>query len=302
MGERVEMSLLPDRVEESKNNNNNVENSTYYVKLEAFEGPFDLLYHLLTKEKIDIWEVPLAYITEQYLKYLRGMHELQIAPAGEFLVMAASLLRLKSRLLLPQKSAGIDEKEEEAFYFGSKEELVNSLLEYKRFKELSFFLKQREEQQQKIFLRSWGPQKVFIVTRQSTLFAYPLDTLELAIQNLKKKKSAKKSYRAIPAPEEFSLRQTFRRIMGLIKKITTLNFSFRDCLEKGNRSDVVQTFAALLELARRGKISLRQEKLFGEIYISGKIRRNQKKKQTVDHNKNILERSGSRAFRNESQL
>ncbi len=267
------MSSLPERVKESEKDVENVEKGSYYVRLDSFEGPFDLLYHLLTKEKMDIWKVPLAHITEQYLKYLRGMSDLQVTPASEFLVMAASLLRLKSRLLLPQKSSTMEEKEEEAFYFGSKEELVYSLLEYKRFKNMAHFLLEREEEQKKIFLRSWGPPKVFVFTRQATLFTYPREALETSLQNLNKKRKtreSKESNKSILSTEEFSFRRTFRHILSILKSITSASLKFRDCLVKADRSELVLTFGALLELAKRGKVSLRQEILFGEIHISGK--------------------------------
>ena len=139
-----------------------------YIKLPVFEGPFDLLFYLVNKEELDIHEIPLAKITRQYLQYLQSMQELHIEVAGEFLVMASSLLHLKSRLLLPQPPFSVAE-EEETLLFGSKEALVRSLLEYKRFKMAAAILQERTNRQERIYLRAAAPRRYFPLTDRAKL-------------------------------------------------------------------------------------------------------------------------------------
>ncbi|MFU8795156.1 MAG: segregation and condensation protein A, partial [Dethiobacteria bacterium] len=129
----------------------------YTIKLPTFEGPFDLLFHLIKKAELDIWSISIAEITDQYLAYLQSMKELNLEIASEFLVMAATLLRLKSKLLLPRpQSSQEQEDDEELFEINTAEELFLRLEEYRLFKEMSVYLRKREEEQQKIFLRSTG--------------------------------------------------------------------------------------------------------------------------------------------------
>jgi len=143
----------------------------YKIKLPTFEGPFDLLFHLIKKAEVDIWSISIAEITDQYLAYLQSMKELNLDIASEFLVMAATLLRLKSKLLLPRPIKSDEEQEEEdLFEIHSAEELFQRLEEYRFFKEVAQHLLQREEEQQKIFLRSTGGQKVMVFTQQESVY------------------------------------------------------------------------------------------------------------------------------------
>ena len=122
---------------------------TYKVKLEVFEGPLDLLLFLIKKSEINIHDIPIAEITEQYLQYLDFMQLLDLNIAGEFLVMAATLMHIKSRMLLPEEVLGEMEQIEE----DPREELVRKLLEYKRFKEAASKLQEMEKNQKEVFAR-----------------------------------------------------------------------------------------------------------------------------------------------------
>ncbi len=237
----------------------------YRVKLPVFEGPFDLLFHLVNKEKINIWDIPIAKITEEYLLYLRSMQELKIELAGEFLVMAASLLYLKSKLLLPHPLSYLPEEEEEALYFGSKEELVRKLLEYKRFKSIAGKLKEREELQKRIFLRSPGFQRVVIVNRQCSLYPVDLEILKDAYRQLKEKNI--KQTRPISLPDEVTFAHKMQEIVFLIANKGFLKYRLDDFLEGNRKEEIVLTLIVLLELAKRGKVSLYQDKDFGEITV-----------------------------------
>jgi len=119
---------------------------TYKVKLEIFEGPLDLLFYLIKKDELNIHDIPISTITEQYLQYLEMMRMLDLDIAGEFLVMAATLMHIKSKMLLPQ-----DEKQSEQEEEDPRAELVKKLLEYRKFKEAAEELKNRESRQKEVF-------------------------------------------------------------------------------------------------------------------------------------------------------
>jgi len=239
----------------------------YLVKLPAFEGPFDLLYYLINKEEINIWDIPLARITDQYLHYLQKMRQLEVELAGEFLVMAASLLYLKSRLMLPNRPAQLCEREEEELYFGSKEELVRSLLEYKLYKSIAASLKERETGQQKIYLRSARQQRVVIVNRQRMLYPHALDSLKQSLKRLYEKTDRENTVMIVSFPEKTTFRQKLDRIVRALRRFTASSCYLEDFLEKKEKSELVVTFFVLLELARRGRLCLHQEKIFGRIRV-----------------------------------
>src|SRR3989338_9239973 len=125
---------------------------SYRVKLEIFEGPLDLLLYLIKKEELEIHDIPIAKITEQYLEYLELMKILDLNIAGEFLVMAATLMHIKSRMLLPPEAIAPEEEEEE----DPRAELIRKLLEYKKFKEAAGQLSVMEREQSKVFVRLPG--------------------------------------------------------------------------------------------------------------------------------------------------
>jgi segregation and condensation protein A len=250
--------------------NKESEKDYYRVKLPIFEGPFDLLFHLVKKEELDIWEISLSRITDQYLQYLHSMKDYNMDVAGDFLVMAASLLHLKSRMMLPQPASFLQEFEEDALFFGSKEDLVRCLLEYSRIKSAAAIFKDREQQQARIFLRSPDrPQRVVIINRQCSLYPYNLDSLKQAYQQLKDReinKNKKKEF--VTFKQEFSFGEKIRQIISILRKYTSFHYYIDDFLVKKENNELVVTFFALLELARRGRLSLRQETLFGKILIS----------------------------------
>ncbi len=238
----------------------------YYVKLPAFEGPFDLLHHLISKEEVDIWEIPLGKIAEEFLQYLRAMEELKVDLAGDFLVIASSLLRLKSRLLLPQAPAYLEENEEELLY-GSKEELVRSLLEYRKFKAVARWLQEKEAHQERIYIRSRGFEGAFVVNRQSSFYPYAPDALMQAVQRIKKRQAPLYEEKSFPVKQEISFRDKMVQILKNLRKMASPRASLEDFLSSRGKEELVATFFALLELSRKGRLRLRQEELFGKILI-----------------------------------
>ena len=244
----------------------------YQVRLPVFEGPIELLYHLVKKDEINIWDVSISRITEEFLGYLRKMRQLEINLAGDFLVMAANLLSLKSRMLLPQAPQEFSAAEEEAMFFGSKEELVQHLLEYGYYKEISFRLGEREQERKRIFLRSPGPPKVVVFHRQASLYPHSSHVLrKMYLSLLQRENNNKNSHEKIegllPIPEEISLIKRIKSIVESIKQFSLKKISLEKLLGSKEKKELVITFFALLELTRRGKVYLRQNKVFGEIHI-----------------------------------
>lgn len=240
-----------------------------YIKLPVFEGPFDLLFYLVNKEELDIHEIPLAKITRQYLQYLQSMQELQMEVAGEFLVMAASLLHLKSRLLLPQPSPFLSAaEEEETLFFGSKEALVRSLLEYKRFKMAAAILQGRTNRQERIFLRAAAPRRYFPTNRQGEVDPYSLKNLKEAwLKLIEKNKREDHQPEAIFFTPKTSFVRVLRWIVTSLRKNTFFNSYLDDFGVKGTKEERITIFTLFLELARRGRLSLGQAKTFGRIRI-----------------------------------
>lgn len=229
---------------------------SYCVRLERFEGPLDLLLHLIKKEEIDIYDIPIAHITLQYLSYIEMMQMLDLDVAGEFLVMAATLMRIKARMLLP---AAPDEEEEEE---DPREELVRRLLEYKRFKEAAETLKEREEQMRRVFERGFS-EVAFgngeAELEEATLFDL-LDALRAALS------------RAVEPPaheveaDRLDVVRRIEEIWVVLRQRGKVRFS--ELLETcKTRLDVIGTFISLLELMRSGRAGAVQRAVFGEIWI-----------------------------------
>lgn len=248
----------------------NMEKGHCHILLPVFEGPFDLLFYLVHKEKLDIHAIPLGKITQQYLQYLQSMQEMQIELAGEFLVMAASLLCLKSRLLLPQPPLSISAEEEDAFFFGSKEELVRSLLEYKRFKQAAAVLKERKNRQQRIYFRPAVHCSYPLENKHPFSHPADLETLKKAWLGLKLKQKNKpavnKTKAIISAPKTHFI-SILRWVVTSIRQNTFFNSFLDDFGLKGTREELISVFTLFLELARRGRLSLKQEKAFSRIRI-----------------------------------
>jgi len=233
----------------------------YKIKLPTFEGPFDLLFHLIKKAEVDIWSISVAEITDQYLSYLQSMKELNLDIASEFLVMAATLLRLKSKLLLPRAPrSGEEEDDEELFEINTAEELFQRLEEYRRFKEIAWQLQEREEEQQKIYLRSTGGQKVMVFTQQQSVYTIweGADHLSDIMQRF-----AEAAFNAV---EDFVVADKANYIESiLLKKQQAV--TMKEFISGSGIWEVIVTFIALLEMARQHRVVLLQENTFGPILV-----------------------------------
>lgn len=227
----------------------------FLPKLESFEGPLDLLLHLIEKNKIDIYDIPIAKITDQYMGYLDGVDENDTDFLSEFLVMAATLIEIKSKMLLPA-----DEENEEDE--DPREELVKQLLEYKLFKHMSLDLKDMETKAGHQFFKE--PSLPDEVSKYSPEIDYDIvlegvtaQSLSAAFRDILKRYDAslnteEKRYGRIKK-EEISLPEKINEIRSLLKKSADL--SFCSIIEKKpSRENIIVTFLAVLELMRIGEI------------------------------------------------
>lgn len=242
------------------------------VKLEAFEGPLDLLLHLIEKNKIDIYDIPIVEITEQYLEYVRAIPDDDMDLASEFMVMAATLIDIKCRMLLPKDEISEDED------LDPREELVRRLLEYKKYKYMSRILKEQMEDAGIVLTRKQELPKEVVKYRP------PVDTDELLadvtlkglfaiyeeICNRFEDKFDKRhqEFRSIEK-EKYSVSDSMVKVQKRV--IRERKVSFRSLIEgQKSRTGVIVTFLAILELIHFNKIEVTQSETFGEIMIESK--------------------------------
>ena len=238
-------------------------------KLEQFEGPLDLLLHLIEKNKVSIYDIPIAELTDQYLEYVSQMEREDLNVVSEFLVMAATLLDSKSRMLLP---AEVNEEGEEE---DPRAELVERLLEYKMYKYMAFELKDRELDAEKVFYKNPTiPKEVARyeppVDLDKLLDGLTLAKLQRIFESVMKRREDKvdpiRSNFGTIRQEPVSLEEKITSVMDYARKHR--RFSFRAMLERqGDKLEVVVTFLAVLELMKIGKIHLTQEHLFDDMEI-----------------------------------
>lgn len=247
---------------------NSAASSAYQIKLPTFEGPFDLLFHLIRKAEVDIWSISIADITEQYLDYLQSMKDLNLEIASEFLVMAATLLRLKSKLLLPRPVVEAEDGDDELFEINTAEELFLRLEEYRAFKELAFYLQEKEEEQQKIFLRAAGRQKVVVLTGQDSLYTIweGADHLNDIMVRFTQALTPEAYNPVFNVVEDYMIADKIEQI-ALTLKGTQKPLPMEKFISENNLPQIIITFIALLEMTRQGKIRLLQEKIFSPIFV-----------------------------------
>lgn len=233
---------------------------SYSIKLPLFEGPLDLLLHLIRENKIDIYDIPISIITHQYLEYIEMMKELNLDVAGEFLLMAATLIHIKSRMLLP-----VDEKAEGEGEEDPRLELVQRLIEYQSFKDASLSLREREDEWSKVFSRQ--------SEKKEDSEGYAGEELNLFDLGLFDLIGAFKKLLDKAPPEIINITRetlTVKDRMAFITERLENNeaISFENLLEVNwSKSHLIVTFIALLELLRLGLARVYQEKDFGSIWI-----------------------------------
>jgi len=229
----------------------------YEVKLERFEGPLDLLIHLIQRDEIDIYDIPIARITQHYLNYIELMRLLDLDVAGEFLVMAATLMRIKAKMLLPTPQPGEEEE------IDPRDELVQRLLEYRQFKEAAGTLKTREEHRRLEFERGLLPDEDEagpLPLAPATLF-HLLDALNRVLARLPARTVMELEGEAYDIEERIESIANRVRVAGALSFETLLS-------ECRSRLEMIVTFLALLELLKMARLVASQEGTFGEITLA----------------------------------
>lgn len=245
------------------------------VKLQVFEGPLDLLLHLIEKNKVNIYDIPIVEITDQYMEYIHAMEREDLNVMSEFMVMAATLISIKCRMLLPRE---VNEKGEEE---DPREKLVHQLLEYKMYKYMSYELRERmADASKKIYKLPTIPQEVLsyrepIDTKQ-LLDGITLEKLNGIFQSVIRRQEDKidpvRSKFGKIEKEEVSLDEKIEEIEKYARVHT--KFYFRDLLESQiSKVQIIVSFLAILELMKMGKISIYQEHIFSEIEIKSCLER-----------------------------
>lgn len=236
---------------------------SYKVKIELFEGPLDLLLYLVKKDHLNIYDIPIAEITQQYMRYLELMQLLDLNIAGEFLVMAATLLQIKSKLLLPPEEKPKEEEDEE---LDPRAELVRKLLEYEKFKQIAEELRQKEVSQQEIFKR---PPRVEndanIPTANENYFEASIFDLINAFSKALEDIPKDLFYEVIK--DEFTIEEKVHQILHLLLVESSVRISTLFTRVK-NKLEIIVTFLAVLELIKVKEIVARQTNLFDDIEIS----------------------------------
>ena len=240
------------------------------VKLEVFEGPLDLLLHLIDKNKVDIYDIPIVEITNQYLEYIKEMQEKDMNVLSEFLVMAATLLDIKCKMLLP---AEVNEEGEEE---DPRAELVQKLLEYKMYKYMSYELRDRQVDAAKNWYREPNLPKEVADYRPPLDYEQLIGDMNLSkLHSIFKMVIKKQEDKIDPIrskygnieKEEIDMEAKGLYVEAYLREHKKT--SFRTLLEKQNsRAEIIVTFLIVLELMKTGKISISQEEIFGDILIT----------------------------------
>ncbi len=234
----------------------------YGIQLPIFEGPFDLLLHLIRENQINIYDIPIADITAQYLDYLQAMEEMDLEIASSFIVMAATLLAIKARMLLPALPKEEGETEEDA-----RSGLVRDLLEYLRFKEAAEAMDAMYQEQRRYFSRDNEPALYAdLFTRENPLDGKTVAHLQAAFTRVLQKAAGRGALLTIQR-EQVTLRDCLEQLYRLVcdqPRGLAFSSAFAHC---ASRMAYIVTFLALLELTRQGVVKISQSELYGEIYL-----------------------------------
>lgn len=241
-----------------------LETKRYSIKIDNFEGPLDLLCYLIDKNKMNIYDVNLTDITEQYIEYINTMEEMNLEIASEFIVMASTLLYLKSKKLLPKQ----DEETEEI----TEEELIRRIIEYKKFKEISKVLKENY----KIYSnRLYKEHEEIELPKQKLEKDYSPERIPQIYKKLIERNSVKinqnaKNIEKIAIVEKYTVSEKVKQMYKILTKQKKFIFNKLFAINKLEKQEVVTAFSGLLEMSRRSKVETSQEELFGDILVEKK--------------------------------
>ena len=240
------------------------ESTKYPIKIENFEGPLDLLCHLIDKNKMDICDIKISEIADQYIDYINKMEEMNLEIASEFLIMASALIYLKSKSLLPKEN---DDEEEL-----SEEELLRRIIEYKKFKEISKVFKENYL----IYAnRFYKEQEQIKLPKQKLEKDYEPEKIPDIYKALVERNSVKinqnaKNIEKIALVDKYTVADKVKEMYKVLTKQKKFVFNKLFSLKKREKQEVVTAFSGLLELSRRSKVETSQEEIFGDITVEEK--------------------------------
>jgi segregation and condensation protein A len=233
----------------------------YKITIDNFDGPLDLLLHLIKQSNIDIFDISIEQITKQYLEYIKSMERLNLNVASEYLTMAAELIEMKSSILLPSdKNKDDDEYEEDP-----REKLINRLLEYKRYKEVTSIFKNLEELRKNIYTKDPSSLSEYIDEETKIVSELTKDDLLEAFSKFLERKQLEKPLNTTITKKEYSVKDRSNEILKLIH--TKKRVSFDELFEVMTKEYVVVTFLSILELAKKQLVIINQENNFANIFL-----------------------------------
>ena len=232
----------------------------YKITINDFEGPMDLLLHLIKKSDIDICDISIENITKQYLDYITAMEKLDLDIASEYLIMAAELIEIKSSMLLPKPEITDDEYEEDP-----KEQLIRRLLEYKKYKEMTPEFKNLEMLRKEIYTKEASDLSEFKQEEEVDLGDVDLNTLLDAFSKFVERKKQEQPLNTTITKREYSISERSNEIKTLLTKKKKVNFE--ELFEEFNKDYVVVTFLSILSLAKKQELVIKQDSNFSNIDI-----------------------------------
>lgn len=240
------------------------ETNKYAIKIDNFEGPLDLLCHLIDKNKMDIYDIKINEIADQYIEYLNQMEEMNLDIASEFLIMASTLIYLKSKSLLPKQ----DEVEEEL----TEEELIQRIIEYKKYKEIIKKLRVNYKENSKSFFKM--PEQIELPKKQIEK-DYDKDLIPNLYKTLWDKNKEKinknaENIQKIAITESYTVTSKVKEMFKALIKNNKFVFNKLFSIEEHNKQEVVTAFSGLLEMSKRDKVNTKQEDLFEDIIVEKK--------------------------------
>ncbi|MEW9674675.1 segregation/condensation protein A [Lentibacillus sp. L22] len=238
-------------------------NQAYQVKIDSFEGPLDLLLHLINRYEINIYDIPVAQITEQYMEYIHTMQQLELNVASEYLVMAATLLAVKSQMLLPKQELDM---EDEGYEEDPREELMERLIAYRKYKQAAETLKEKEMDNHQIFTRA--PVRIPDTETQKPMVQGDVSIYDMlgALNNMLERKKWKEPLETKINRVDISLEQRMEEVIQVVKQSRD-GILFDDLFTYRSRSHIVVTFVAILELMKTKQVYCKQEKQLADLYV-----------------------------------
>lgn len=233
----------------------------YTVEINNFEGPLDLLLHLIKKAELDICEISIVEITKQYLDYINLMESMNLNIASEYLTMAAELIEIKSSILLPKKKIDNEDDYEE----DPKENLINRLIEYEKYKEVTEVLRKYEQDRKELYTKKPTDLEIYNTVTNEISENFDLNDLMSALNKMLDRKKLDKPLNTKITNKEYSITERSNQIKNILKNKKQVEFT--DLFDIYSKDYIVITFLSILTMARHQELSITQDKNFGKIMI-----------------------------------